>query len=90
MKGRQPLWPEAIMRNYIRPAALRAEIAKAITWHVFRHSPLCSRRTMFVSHYMWLVGATQVASGGLPLSGRYVPLAIALSGPAIVNIIVYH
>jgi site-specific recombinase XerD len=38
MKGRQPLWPEAIMRNYIRPAALRAEIAKAITWHVFRHT----------------------------------------------------
>jgi hypothetical protein len=37
MKGRQPLWPEAIIRNYIRPAALRAEIAKPITWHVFRH-----------------------------------------------------
>jgi integrase len=37
MKGRQPLWPEAIMRNYIRPAALRAEIAKPITGHVFRH-----------------------------------------------------
>jgi integrase len=26
MKGRQPLWPEAIMRNYIRPAAQRAQI----------------------------------------------------------------
>jgi site-specific recombinase XerD len=38
MKGRQPLWPEAIIRNYIRPAALRAEIAKPITWHVFRHA----------------------------------------------------
>jgi integrase len=38
MKGRQPLWPEAIMRNYIRPAAQRAEIAKPITWHVFRHT----------------------------------------------------
>src|SRR5260370_39700616 len=38
MKGHQPLWPEAIMRNYIRPAARRAEITKAVTWHVFRHT----------------------------------------------------
>jgi integrase len=38
MKGRQPLWPEAIMRNYIRPAAQRAGIAKTITWLVFRHT----------------------------------------------------
>jgi integrase len=26
------------MRNYIRPAAQRAEIAKPITWRVFRHT----------------------------------------------------
>ena len=45
---------------------------------------------LFVSHYMWLVGATQVASGGLFLIGRYSPLAIALSGPVIVNTIAYH
>ena len=38
MKGRQPLWPEAIERNYIRPAAKRANITKHITWHVFRHT----------------------------------------------------
>jgi integrase len=38
MKGRQPLWPEAIMRNYICPAALRAGITKHINWHVFRHT----------------------------------------------------
>jgi site-specific recombinase XerD len=38
MKGRQPLWPEAITRNYIRPAAQRAEIAKPITWWVFRRT----------------------------------------------------
>ena len=38
MKGRRPVWPEAIMRNYIRPAAQRAGIVKAITWHVFRHT----------------------------------------------------
>ena len=39
---------------------------------------------------MWLIGATQVVSGVLFLIGRYVPLAIALSGPVIVNIIAYH
>jgi integrase len=33
MKGRQPLWPEAIERNYIRPAAERAKITKRISWH---------------------------------------------------------
>jgi integrase len=38
MKGRQPLWPEAIMRYHIRPPAQRAKINKPITWHVFRHS----------------------------------------------------
>jgi putative oxidoreductase len=45
---------------------------------------------LFVSHYVWLVGATQVVSGTLFLIGRYVPLAIALSGPVIVNIIAFH
>ena len=45
---------------------------------------------LFVSHYVWFVGATQVVSGALFLIGRYVPLAIALSGPVIVNIIAYH
>lgn len=38
MNGRQPLWPEGIMRNYIRPAARRAKINKPIAWHVFRHT----------------------------------------------------
>jgi len=42
------------------------------------------------SHYVWLVGATQVVGGVLFLIGRYVPLAIALSGPVIANIIAYH
>jgi integrase len=39
MKGRQPLWPEAIERNYIRPAAKRAKITKdllaRISLHIF-------------------------------------------------------
>ncbi|HYK48485.1 MAG TPA: tyrosine-type recombinase/integrase [Terriglobales bacterium] len=38
MKGRQPPWPEAIERNYLRPAAERAKITKHISWHVFRHT----------------------------------------------------
>src|SRR5215470_17524067 len=45
---------------------------------------------LLVSHYVWLVGATQVVSGALFLIGRYVPLAIALSGPVLANIITYH
>jgi putative oxidoreductase len=45
---------------------------------------------LFVSHYVWFVGAVQVVSGALFLLNRYVPLAIALSGPVIANIIVYH
>jgi hypothetical protein len=36
------------------------------------------------------VGATQVLRGPLLLIGRSVPLAIALSGPVIVNIVTYH
>lgn len=45
---------------------------------------------LFVSHFVWLVGATQVVSGALFLVGRYVPLAIALSGPVLLNIVMYH
>ena len=45
---------------------------------------------LFVSHYVWVIGATQVVSGALFLIGRYLPLAIALAGPVIVNIITYH
>jgi len=38
MNGRQPLWPEALMRNHIAPAALRAGITKNLNWHVFRYT----------------------------------------------------
>jgi integrase len=38
MHGRQPLWPEALMRNHVVPAAKRAGITKHINWHVFRHT----------------------------------------------------
>ena len=38
MKGRQPYWPEGILRSHIRPAAKRAGITKRVTWHTFRHT----------------------------------------------------
>jgi integrase len=36
MKGKQPFWPENLMRRYIAPAARRAGITKHISWSVFR------------------------------------------------------
>ena len=38
MKGRQPYWPENLLRRYIRPGAERCGIRKRIGWHTFRHS----------------------------------------------------
>jgi integrase len=37
-KGRQPYWPENLMKRGIRPAAKRAEIVKHISWHTFRRT----------------------------------------------------
>ena len=42
------------------------------------------------SHYVLVVSATQLIGGVLLLTNRYVPLALALSGPVIVNILCYH
>lgn len=38
MKGKQPYWPDNLMKRYIRPVARRAGISKNIGWHTFRHS----------------------------------------------------
>ncbi|MGH9533547.1 MAG: tyrosine-type recombinase/integrase [Terriglobales bacterium] len=38
MRGRQPYWPDTILKRSIRPAALAAGITKRIGWHTFRHS----------------------------------------------------
>jgi len=43
-----------------------------------------------VSHYLWVVGALQIAGGALLLSGRFVPLGLTLLGPVIVNILCFH
>ena len=38
MGGKQPYWPENLMRRHICPAAKRCGIDKPIGWHTFRHS----------------------------------------------------
>jgi putative oxidoreductase len=45
---------------------------------------------LFVSHYAILVFLLQVLGGVLLLVNRFVPLAIALLGPIIVNILLFH
>ena len=45
---------------------------------------------LFVSHYVYVVGALQVVGGLILLSGRYVPLGLTLLGPVIVNIVCFH
>jgi len=45
---------------------------------------------LFVSHYVLIVSAVQLAGGVLLLVNRYVPLALTLLGPIIVNILLYH
>jgi putative oxidoreductase len=42
------------------------------------------------SHYDLVVSALQLVGGGLLLVNRYVPLALVLLGPVIVNIVLFH
>jgi hypothetical protein len=45
---------------------------------------------LYVSHYLWVIFAFQVIAGGLLLVNRYVPLAVAILAPVLVNIITFH
>jgi putative oxidoreductase len=45
---------------------------------------------LFVSHYMVLVFLVQVIGGALLLANRFVPLALILLGPVLVNILLFH
>ena len=45
---------------------------------------------LFLSHYYWVVAGLQVIGGSLLLVNRFVPLALALLGPVILNILMYH
>ena len=45
---------------------------------------------LYVSHYLWAIFAFQVVGGALLLVNRYVPLAVAILAPLLVNILVFH
>jgi putative oxidoreductase len=45
---------------------------------------------MFVSKYLLVVSGLQVIGGGLLLINRYVPFALTILGPIIVNILLFH
>jgi hypothetical protein len=45
---------------------------------------------LFQSHYVLFISAFQVVGGVLLLVNRYVPLALTLLGPVIVNILLFH
>jgi putative oxidoreductase len=45
---------------------------------------------LFVSHYLVVVFLLELAGGLLLLANRYVPLALLLLGPVVVNILLFH
>ena len=45
---------------------------------------------LFISHYLVFVFAVQVIGGALLLANRFVPLALILLGPILVNILLFH
>jgi putative oxidoreductase len=45
---------------------------------------------LYVSHFLWVIFAFQVIPGVLLLVNRYVPLALAVLAPVIVNILCFH
>jgi hypothetical protein len=45
---------------------------------------------LYVSHYLWVIFAFQAIAGVLLLVNRYVPLAVAMLAPVIVNILSFH
>jgi putative oxidoreductase len=45
---------------------------------------------LYASHYLWVIFAFQVIAGVLLLVNRYVPLAVAMLAPVIVNILCFH
>lgn len=45
---------------------------------------------LYVSHYLWVIFAFQLIAGVLLLGDRYVPLAVAILAPEIVNILTFH
>ena len=84
MKGKQPYWPDNLMKRHIQPAAKAIGIHKKIGWHTFRQvkSQLFCRFSFLRvvgSCFWWLSGqlaegvarselTTQAATGGISVS----------------------
>ncbi len=47
-------------------------------------------KSLFMSHYFYVVAVTQILGGLLVLSGRFTALGLLFLGPVIVNILCYH
>jgi len=45
---------------------------------------------LYVSHYLWVIFAFQVIAGVLLLVNRFVPLAVVILAPVLVNILTFH
>src|SRR6266852_9077024 len=45
---------------------------------------------LYATHYLWVIFAFQLVAGVLLLVNRYVPLAVAMLAPVIVNILCFH
>ena len=45
---------------------------------------------LYVSHYLVFIFLVQVVGGALLLANRFVPLALILLGPVLVNILLFH
>ena len=45
---------------------------------------------LYVSHYLYVIFGFQVIAGALLLANRYVPLAVAILAPVLVNILTFH
>ncbi len=45
---------------------------------------------LFVSHYLAVVFALQIVAGALLLANRFVPAALTILGPLLVNIVLFH
>src|SRR5437762_13238330 len=45
---------------------------------------------LFLSHYLYVVGALQLVGGVLLFTGWWTPLGLVLVGPVILNILCFH
>ena len=45
---------------------------------------------LYTSHFLWVIFAFQIIAGVLLLANRFVPLALTILAPVIVNILSFH